>query len=286
VEDRPEDTAPEQDPGPGGPHHHGAGADGVAQLSHQVDVGRPVRAHRIDGDVGEVADVVGGVHLGLVDGAGTEDAQPGHVVHVHGPHLVAAVARHGEHRQLAQQPGQVVQQHRVAAEDQRGPHRQGGHRARLEPGLHPGLAAEVRVGRVDGGVGHAQVHDAAHPGPLGGVDELDAPVDGHVVATVAVAHAHPVRVVEGVDAGEGGGQAVGVSPREGPDVEPVGGLPRVSGEGAHRPTLLPEELGDHRARVAERARDQVSAIHRASVPDIGTDRSTGGTVAAWEPRGP
>ena len=97
--------------------------------------------------------------------------QPGQVVDVNRTQPVRTGAADGEHRQAAQQPGDVVDQDAALAEEDRGAkHRVRNSRLR-ERSFHACLPAKVRVGRVDRRVRDADVHDALDACATGSVEQ-------------------------------------------------------------------------------------------------------------------
>jgi hypothetical protein len=112
-------------------------ADGRAEGIDQLPEGERLRADRVEHDgVGACAE---------------GDAQPGKVIDVDRTHPVGAEPAHREDRHVTQQPGNVVDQHAVAAEQDR----RAGDSVRdaelAEDLLDLGLAAEVRIRESSGG---------------------------------------------------------------------------------------------------------------------------------------
>ena len=98
-------------------------------------------------------------------------AQPGEIVDMDAPDPVVPPPPDGKDGKMAQQPGDVVEEHAVATEQDGGTDHGEGH-----PGLGQGpldqcLPPEVGRGGLDARVGDADVDDPLHAGPLGRVEE-------------------------------------------------------------------------------------------------------------------
>ena len=137
-----------------------------------------------------------GVDHGVFVAEGGIHGEGGHIFDVDGAHAVAAVAGDGEDREAPQQPGDVVDEHVLAAEDDGRPQDRV-RKPRLLDGLfEQRLAAVVRQRRGQRRVGDADVHDAPDAGSLRSGDQRPGVVDGAREVRLAVREAHPVRVVE------------------------------------------------------------------------------------------
>ena len=119
--------------GAGDADDHAPAADGAAEKLHELHEGRPLGTHRVGHRVGPI-----GPRL---------DGQRGQVIDVDGADPVLAAAPDREHRQVAQEPGDVVEQHPIAAEEDRGPQHRVGHAHLGQGALDLGLAPEVAVRR-------------------------------------------------------------------------------------------------------------------------------------------
>ena len=111
---------------------------------------------------------------------------------------------------MAQQPRDVVEQHAVPAEQDRGPRDRVRDAGRHEVAFDFGLAAEVRVRGRGVGVGDGDVHDPLDAGPRGGLEQDAAVGDRGLVRDAATGEPDPVGVVEGVRAAQVALQRVGV----------------------------------------------------------------------------
>ena len=129
-------------------------------------------------------------------------AQGCEVVDMDAPDPVVAPAADGKDGQPAQEPGDVVEQDPVAAEEDGGADDRVRHIALRQCPLHEGLAPEVGQRRAAARVGDAHVHDPLDPGPPGGVEERPRVGDRSLVVDGAVGEAHPVRVVQGGRSGQ------------------------------------------------------------------------------------
>ncbi len=237
-------------------------ADHVPDHAHQLDEGRALRADRVGHAVAP---------LGTLG-----HAQLGQVVDVDGPDAVVAPAPHREGGQVSEEPGDVVDEHPVATEQDGGS--ENGER---QPGLgqrpfDERLAPEVGVGRLDARMGDAHVDDPLDPGPLGRLEEGARVHDGQVVIDLSAGEAHPVRVVEGGGAPERLDQGELVVEVEGTycfDGVVTGGPVRMPGDGPHPATPFGECTGDGRSGVAERTGHDVE-------PGVPPERGLVGTGRA------
>ena len=190
-----------------------------------------------------------------LDSAAHVDAQAGEVVDVDGTDAVVAAPADAEHREVPQQPRDVVDEHTVFTEEDRRAEDRVGDAGLGERALDEGLAAEVRIRRLDRRVGDAHVHDALHAGPARRVEQRPRVLDGLLVARRAVREPHPVGVVQRRDAFEVAHQRRQVREVEGPHLDGrrrVGVL-RMARERADRATVVEQAPRDGAAAVAERA---------------------------------
>jgi len=193
------------------------------------------------------------------------DRDAGEVANVDRLKAVAAVAGDGKERKFAEQPRDVVgKDFVVTAEEVGGAQdciRQTGVGARL---FDDAFAAKVGERRVGGGIGDADVHEAADAGAFGGVDEGldvgDGALEGHRV----MGKANPVGIEDGINAGEALGERFGAVEVEGSGLDCVTegiGTYGMGGEAADVVAAFEEKAGDIAAGVAERARDNVEVWH-------------------------
>ena len=256
----------------------GDGDDGAGSADEEGDfldegaVGEGFGADGVDGDVGGF----------LAEG----DGEGGEVIDVDGLEAVEAVAEDAEEGEFAEDPGDVVDEDVMVAEEDGGAEDGVGEVSGFEGGLEVGLAAEVLEGGVFGGVGDADVDDAADACGLGGVEEGEGVLDGGGVGEGFVVEADPVGVVEGVDILEGLGEGGGVVEREGADVELGGeGVIGLRGVGESSDGVAGGEKtgGDTLAGVAEGAGDGMDGGHgRLLVGDDTRWWTAGNGLAAGE----
>ena len=147
------------------------------------------------------------------------DGERGQVVDVDRPDPVVAPAAYGEHREVAEQPGDVVEQHPVAAEQDGRPQHRVGHADLGQRALDLGLPAEVAVRGRDARMRDGHVDDPLDARPARRVEERAQVGHGPVVIGCAVGEADPVGVVERGRALERGGQAEHVVEVERADVQ-------------------------------------------------------------------
>ena len=122
------------------------------------------------------------------------------VVNEYGLQPVVAAPGDREHGEAAQEPGDVVDEDVLAAEDDGGADDGVGQAGLAYVVLDEGLAAEVGQGRFGRWVGDADVDYATDAGGYRGIDEAEGVADGGVVVDVASGESDPVGVVEGVGA--------------------------------------------------------------------------------------
>ena len=123
-------------------------------------------------------------------------AEVGQVIDMDAPDPVVASTADCEDREPAEQPGDVVEQDAVTAEEDGGANDGVGDVALGEGPLHLCLAPEIRQRRAAAGVRDAHVHDPLDPCPPGRVEQRPRVGDGQLVVDGATAEAHPVGVVE------------------------------------------------------------------------------------------
>ena len=178
-----------------------------------------------------------------------------------GPDAVVAAAADGEDGETPEQPGDVVDEHPVATE-QDGRAQDGVRHAGLgQSPFDQSLASEVGVGRINARVGDAHVDHALDAGATGGVEQGAGILDSPLVVARAVGEADPVGVVErgrAAHAGDHPGKIVEVEWMD-VDVLVVTGALRMAGERRH-PPALPDQLGgDGPTRIAEGSGDDVES---------------------------
>ena len=236
--------------GAGDADDHAPAPDRAAEKLHEFHVGRPLGTHcvghrvrpigpRLDGHLGEVIDV---------DGAD--------------PVLAAAPDR--EHRQVAQKPGDVVEEHPIAAEEDRGPQHRVGHAHLGQGAFDLGLAPEVAVRRRRARMGDRHVDDPLHPHLARRMEQQARIGDGTVEVGPVVGKADPVRVVE-----RGGALERRRQPQHVVEIERahVHGASRTGALGVARQRAHPapgafERAGDRGAGVAEGPRHDVEPLGR------------------------
>ena len=165
-----------------------------------------------------------------------------------------------EDRQVAEEPGDIVDEHVAAAVQHGRPGDRVGQAGPPQVLLDQGFATVVGQGRPGGGVGYAHVHDSAHACATGCVDQPAAVFHCQVVRDPATGEANPVRVVQRVDAAERGRQDPGAFEveRESLDLRVL----RMVRERADLASSGQEALGHAPAGIAEGARNYVDSRHR------------------------
>ena len=133
------------------------GPHGIADPHDQLQERGPVRAHGVDGAVPA--------------GRGLLEGQSGQVVNVDGSDPVVPPASDEEHRQAAEQPHDVVDQHPVPAEQNGRPQDRVRHSRPGQGLLDQGLAP--KVGKLGRGarVSDAHMDDALYAGLRGGLEQ-------------------------------------------------------------------------------------------------------------------
>ena len=169
----------------------GAAAGGATDLTQQFVEGEGLGADSVEGYV--------------AFGGGGFNGEARDIVNVDRLKPVIDASRNEEDGEAAKEPGDVVDEHVFATEDNGGPDDGVGQSGSVDVVLDLSLASEVGEGRGSIGVGDADVDDAPDSGGDGGVDEVTGVAGGCVVVDVASGESDPVGIVEGV----GSSQAFG-----------------------------------------------------------------------------
>src|ERR1022692_1456294 len=191
------------------------------------------------------------------------------IVNVDPPDPVVASAANGEGGKMAQQPGDVVDQHAVATEQDGRTHHRVGHAGLDQRPFDERLATKIWQWRVRARVRDADVHDALNAGEARGVKERPGVSDRQFVIDSIVRKAHPVRVVQGGHAFERFDQANVVVEVQAPhfDFRTVGCPIGVARQGTDMATGVDEGTRNGLSGITESPGDDVeTSVRRARRP--------------------
>src|SRR5262245_39686946 len=223
----------------------GMAADSILDGAGQAVEGRPVGSDGVD------------------DGRSSRRpslrAQPRQVIDVDRADAVLAGAAHGEHRETAQKPRDVIDENTVAAEQDRGS--QNGMRdARLgQCLLYLRLTAEIWVTGRDARMRDRDVDDPLNPCFPGRVEKYPRVGDGSGMVDPPPRETDPIGVIKRLRSLQRFGQPGGIIEVQVPDLNRrvPRGAAGMAGQRADPSARGPKFPGRRRSRVAERPGDNV-----------------------------